>query len=136
MGLEAAVTAFRLKLYPRDYIAVRTFYEQILGFPIVGEWDRGEHDRGAMFGVGPAVLELLAPEKEYQPVTGADISLEVSNVQALWEQLQDQAEVVFALRDNDWGDSSFCIKDPEGFEITFFTKRTDFDSAKELSGQE
>lgn len=117
------VTEFRLKLYPKDFQTVRAFYEQTLGFPVLNEWDRSEHDKGVMFQVGPAILELITPEEVYHPVTGIGLSLEVPDVHALWEELQTKAPVVFAIRDNPWGDTSFCIADPEGFEVTFFTKR-------------
>lgn len=118
------VTQFRLKLYPKDFKKVRSFYEQTLGFEVVGEWDRGEADRGVMFQVGSAVLELLSQEGGYSQVQGADLSLEVPDVRSLWNELQTKAEVVFKLRDNPWGDTSFCISDPESFKLTFFSKRS------------
>jgi len=116
------VTEFRLKLYPKDFLKVREFYEKTLGFGVIDEWDRGEHDRGAMFRVGPSVLELLSPEKEYQPITGTGLSLEVPDVRGLWVHLKDKTPVIFELRDNSWGDTSFCVADPEGFELIFFEK--------------
>jgi len=117
-----SVTEFRLKLYPKDFIVVRDFYENNLGFPVVKEWDRGENDRGVMFDVGGTILELLSPKNGYKPVAGADISLHVDDVWKLWEAMKDSEEIIFALRDNQWGDTSFRISDPEGFAITFFTK--------------
>ncbi len=116
------VTEFRLKLYPKDFYKVREFYEKKLGFKVVKEWDITDTDKGVMFDVGGTTLELLSPKKGYHAVTGADVSLAISDVWKLWEQMKDSEDVVFALRDNDWGDSSFCITDPEGFKITFFTK--------------
>jgi len=116
------VKQFRLKLYPKDFARVRSFYETYLGFPVINEWDRGEDDRGVMFTVGSAILELLSPEGGYKPISGSDLSLEVPNVTELWEQVKDDGNIVHSLRDNPWGDTSFCISDPEGFAITFFTK--------------
>lgn len=116
------ITEFRLKLYPKDFQTVRNFYETTLNLPVVNEWDRGEGDKGVMFQVGPAILELLTPEASYAPIQGTDLSLAVPNVQVLWEQLKDKAPVLFPLRHNKWGDMSFCIADPEGFALTFFTK--------------
>jgi uncharacterized glyoxalase superfamily protein PhnB len=88
----------------------------------LNEWDRGKTDQGVMFQVGPAVLEVLTPESVYQPIVGSGLSLEVPDVRELWTRLKDKVAVIFELRDNSWGDKSFCIADPEGFEITFFTK--------------
>lgn len=101
---------------------MREFYEKTLGFPVLKEWDRGEADWGVMFQAGPAILELLSPENMYHPIAGSGLSLEVPNVRELWASLKNTASVVFELRDNSWGDSSFCIADPEGFEMTFFQK--------------
>jgi len=119
---QTIVSEFRLKLYSKDFAAMRKFYKETLGFAVLNEWDRGETDQGVMFQVGSAVLEVLTPESAYQPIVGSGLSLEVPDVRELWEQLKDQAPVVFELRDNLWGDTSFCITDPEGFEITFFEK--------------
>ena len=50
-----------------------------------------------------------------------DVSLRVSDVQSLWNELKDRSQVIFGLRDNSWGDTSFCIADPGGFRLTFFS---------------
>lgn len=120
--MKTTVNDFRLKLYPNDFYKVRKFYEEELEFNVTNQWDRGELDKGTMFEVGNTTLELLSPKEGYKPVVGADVSWEVPNVKELWEQWQGKQNIVFALRDNAWGDSSFCIADPEGFRITFFTK--------------
>ncbi|HMH70146.1 MAG TPA: VOC family protein [Candidatus Saccharimonadales bacterium] len=119
---QTIVSEFRLKLYPKDFVAMRKFYEETLGFIVLNEWDRGETDRGVMFQVGSAVLEVLTPENAYQPIAGSGLSLEVPDVHELWTHLKDEVPVIFELRDNSWGDTSFCIADPEGFELTFFTE--------------
>lgn len=116
------VGEFRLKLYPKNFDLVRHFYEEVLEFPVTNEWNDGEKDRGVMFRVGGAIIELLSTGKEYVPVAGCSVSLEVGDVRELWKQWQDSDAVVFPIRDNDWGDTSFAVTDPEGFKITFFTK--------------
>lgn len=121
--MKVDVSDFRLKLYPKDFYAVRSFYENDLGLTVTKEWDRGENDKGVMFQVGTTTLELLSPEGDYKPVTGADVSWQVENVEEMWRAWKLESNIIFPLRDNEWGDSSFCISDPEGFKITFFTKR-------------
>ncbi|HJQ08728.1 MAG TPA: VOC family protein [Candidatus Saccharimonadales bacterium] len=111
-----------MKLYPNNFELVRAFYESGLGFTVTNSWDRGENDKGVMFDVGGTTLELLSPEDGYKPITGCDFSLEVDDVRQLWEQMKDDNTVRHELRHNSWGDTSFRIADPEGFEITFFTK--------------
>ena len=79
-----------------------------------------------MFNAGAGMLELLEDLHAVWPVTSCDVSLRVTNVWALWKECQAQPNVVFGLRDNPWGDTSFCIVDPGGFQLTFFTpQRTD-----------
>ena len=120
--MKTEVKEFRLKLYPKDFYKVRTFYEQALGFTVTTEWDRGELDKGVMFQVGNTTLELLSPKDGFKEPAGVDVSWEVSNVHELWQKWEDKPNVVFALRDNNWGDTSFCISDPEGFKITLFSR--------------
>lgn len=116
------VTEFRLKLFPQDFLKVRKFYEKYLGFNVLDEWNR-PGSQGVMFEVGGTTLELLTPQPNYKPVQGANVSWAVPDVKKLWEQVKNTAKVVYELRDNSWGDTSFTIADPEGFEITFFTKQ-------------
>lgn len=116
------VSEFRLKLYPKNFELVRDFYAKILNFPIIKEWNEGKNNRGVMFNTGGATLELLSPENEHQPVTGCGLSLEVSDVRKLWKKFEKADNVVHPLRDNEWGDTSFGISDPEGLKISFFTK--------------
>ena len=116
------VVEFRLKLYPNDFYKVRKFYEDTLRYPVIEDWDHGESEKGVMFDTGGATLELLSPKPNYKAVQGVSISIEVQNVVGLWEYIKDKAHIEFEPRHNSWGDTSFRIKDPEGFEITFFTK--------------
>ncbi len=112
----------RLKLYPKDMKKSRTFYSRTLSFPIVHEWKRGKNDEGVMFDAGGLIIELLSSEKTYKKIQGCDVSLEVNDVTTLWAEFKNKKSILFPLRHNAWGDSSFCIADPDGFEITFFTK--------------
>jgi predicted enzyme related to lactoylglutathione lyase len=123
MDKLSTVTEVRVKLYPKDYVAARRFYEEILEWPEKHSWDGGPGNRGVMFDMGAGILELLSKPTETEVIQGCDLSLRVADVWTLWEQLKNKAWVVFPLRHNAWGDDSFCIADPEGFELTFFTER-------------
>ena len=103
---------------------MRNFYESFLDYPVVHEWNRAKDDKGVMFNTGTAILELLSlsRENDYVPIQNAKISLEVHNVKDLWNKVKETASVVHDLCHNEWGDTSFAIRDPENFEITFFTK--------------
>lgn len=116
------VHEFRLKIYPKDFDKVRTFYLDVMGFEITHEWNRSQDDRGTMFAVGETTLELLSPEDGQNTGTGFGLSLEVPNVKELWEAFKDKDYVTHDLRHNSWGDTSFQIRDPEGLKISLFTK--------------
>lgn len=119
---DTKTSEFRFKLYPQDFQRVKAFYRDTLFFPIVLEWDNAQDDQGVMFHTGTAIIELLSVE-HYKPVVGCSVSLEIANVWELWKRFENFPTLVHHLRDNDWGDTSFAITDPEGLVITFFTKR-------------
>ena len=116
------VSEFRFKMYPNDFDKVRSFYLEELGFSILNEWNRSPDDRGVMFDVGGTTLELLTREQPYVPLVGCDLSLEVENINELFESMQDKEYVTRGLKHNSWGDTSFRIVDPEGLSISLFTK--------------
>lgn len=41
----------------------------------------------------------------------------------MYEVMKEEPYITHDLVDNPWGNMSFSIVDPEGFVITFFTKR-------------
>jgi catechol 2,3-dioxygenase-like lactoylglutathione lyase family enzyme len=115
------VNEFRLKLFVRDFEIMREFYTIVLGLEPVGGWDNGSDDCGVLLDTGSGIVELISAGSEYKPVQGCDVSFGVDDVWKLWEELKSQS-IVHPLRQNYWGDSSFCIRDPEGFRLTFFSK--------------
>jgi len=115
------VSEFRLKLYPKDFYLVRKFYEENLGFDVVHDWDRTE-SKGVMLNTGSAIIELLYPGDTYEESKGINLSLEVKDVNSLWEKFKNKDFIAYAIKHNSWGDTSFGIYDPEGFRITFFTQ--------------
>ena len=121
----AKVSELRIKLYVSDFVERRDFYGEVVGWPIITEWDRGPRKRGVMFDTGSGILELLHNQHAEPHTTSCDVSLNVPDVWRLWQELKDNVTVVFALRDNTWGDSSFCIADPGGFRLTFFSVTSD-----------
>lgn len=123
MKWSTNITEVRFKLYPKNFYKVRKFYEELLGFTVVKSWDDAQNHKGVMFKIGKSILEIQAPEKDYVPVKGSGLSLEVKNVKNLWKKLKNNVNITQPIQDNPWGDTSFGIADPEGFEIKFFTKQ-------------
>lgn len=117
------VTEFRIRLYPTDYSTEKEFYESILKFTIEHEWNR-EDSKGVMFRVGETILELLWPAEGgiiHMP-TGSGLSIEVEDVDTLYNELKDTVTVRHELRNNPWGDRSFGIYTPGNYQISFFTR--------------
>ena len=121
MNSLTKVSEFRLKLYPKNYQVCLKFYRDILLFPIINEWDRADNDKGVMFDTGAGIIELLY-EDSPKIIAGCDISIEVKDVWKLFDKLRKHPKIMHPIRKNAWGDTSFCISDPAGFEITFFTR--------------
>ncbi len=115
------ISECRIKLYPMKYDESYNFYKNILSFQIIKEWNRDSEDRGVMFDTNAAVIELLY-EGNPEKISGCNLSLEVKDVKRLFEKIKNEGKIIFPLRHNDWGDTSFCVADPNGFELTFFTK--------------
>jgi hypothetical protein len=122
--MKAAIVAseIRVMLFPKDFAKSRQFYMEKMGWPIQHEWDYGDN-KGVMFDCGCATIELLWPRAVTNAEGNINVSLRVADVWSLWEVFakQENTHIVFALRQNPWGDDSFCITDPEGTRLTFFT---------------
>ena len=126
MAINSQVEILRVMLFPKDFIAVKRFYSEVIGWPITHQWDMGEADRGVMFDSGCGTFELLSwqhshAQDGYLPVQGCGCSLGVANVWALWDELKDQPAILFGLKSFPWGNDAFGIADPEGFQLIFFS---------------
>lgn len=115
------VHQFRFILYVRDFLAQRAFYEEFFGWPIIVEWSNDQGGGGVMFDTGIAVFELISRDHIDSPNGSIAVSLHVPDVWALWDRVKNKVTVKFPLRDNPWGDASFCVKDPTGFLIILFS---------------
>ena len=119
------VKSVRIRVYPRNLEKMFDFYENILGLKIQSSWQE-DHSIGKMYDLGNSgsieVVKFLKTEKKYNPENGANISLEVENIESLWEGLKDKAAVLSPLKNYPWKESSFSIIDPEGLEIGFYKK--------------
>ncbi len=121
---EATTSAseIRIMLYPSDFSRSKQFYGEVISWPIQFEWDTDE-SKGVMFDTGCGVIELLWKSAGKTKCETFNLSLRVTDVWSLWPKMKDKAAVVFALRQNVWGDDSFCLADPDGSKLTFFTER-------------
>jgi catechol-2,3-dioxygenase len=110
------VREFRFILLVRELASQRSFYEEIFDWPIINDWGGG-----ILYDTGAAVFELIQDSQADEPNASCRVAISVPDVWSLFERLKNKVTIVFPLRDNSWGDTSFRISDPDGFSITLFT---------------
>ena len=100
---------------------VAQFYGELLGFPLVAEWDRA-HGRGKRFELGGLRLEILDNRRERRPMqlgTPGDrvhVVVEVEDIEAARRGLAVTAPAPQAVS---WGARLFQVRDPDGVAVTF-----------------
>jgi catechol 2,3-dioxygenase-like lactoylglutathione lyase family enzyme len=94
----------------------RKFYEDVFDWPVINHWEDG-----VMYDTGAGTFELIRSKESPQRYSSSRLAICVPDVSILFERLKNKVEIVFPLRNNAWGDTSFRISDPEGFEVTLFT---------------
>jgi catechol 2,3-dioxygenase-like lactoylglutathione lyase family enzyme len=97
------------------------FYGELLGFPVVEEWDRG-NARGLRFDTGGMRLEIIDNARERQQLElgqAADrvhIVIEVDDIDASRDGIAVNASQVVQTS---WGSRLFQVHDPDGIPITY-----------------
>jgi|SRR5699024_9784834 len=100
----------------RDLEKAVKWYEEVLGYTVAASWPpekpnyvHFEHEGGAMFG--------LMEHKNY-PSPGR-FNFYVDDVDSLWEEFKDKADVVEELFSTPYGSRKFTILDIDGNELGF-----------------
>ena len=97
------------------------FYGELLGFPVVEQWDR-ENARGRRFDAGGMRVEIIDQARERRPLELGDpadrvhIVIEVSDMAEARARINVDAP---PAKDTSWGARVFQIHDPDGIPITF-----------------
>ena len=113
----------KIEIFVSDFERSRAFYES-LGFSVVREWQDW-----AMLAFGDNVLDLqgdahavagphyFTPDIDRFPRgTGVEISIEVEDVDALYERARSLGvDVVKEIQDRPWKARDFRIADPDGY---------------------
>ena len=118
-AMNTMVQELRVMSYVSDLVPLKEFYETVLGY----RPRRLGKDSEDIFMVehGPGrVLEYF--QQDQALASTLKLSLQIEDVHALWRELEYQVSVVFPLRHNDWGDTSFAVQDPVGTTLIFFTR--------------
>lgn len=98
-----------------DVQRAKKFYEEILGFepgPYYEptRWQAYQCPGGAFYAIGEA------------PGSTNEVGFVLADIEAFWEKVKDQVEVVEPLARTPWGTSRFVIKDPDGHLLAFGQK--------------
>ena len=100
---------------------VTSFYGEVLGFPVVEEWDR-PNGRGRRFDIGGMRLEILDNDRERNPLTLGEpadrfhVVVEVEDIENARHRIGIEAPPSQAVS---WGARLFQVRDPDGIPITF-----------------
>lgn len=100
---------------------VAHFYGELLGFPIVAEWDRA-NARGRRFDGGNLRVEILdnAREGKPLPLVAPDdrfhIVIEVGDIEAARRRIAVETPAPHSVS---WGAHLFQLRDPDGVPVTF-----------------
>ncbi len=123
------------ELYCSDYQRSLRFYTQVLGFTV----DYAREEKGfAMLNREEArlMLDEIMPDKrtwvtaelELPFGRGINLQIEVSNVEALYKDVQDAKASIFLDLEERWyranevyvGNKQFIVLDPDGYMLRFY----------------
>ena len=114
-----------------DNLVHDPFYVEVLGLPVVEEWD-SEGDTGCIvgFGAGGGFLEILAPAPGHpkhssafeDPVANDKIELQihVDDVGGWAARLEGQVTIEDGPVRRPWGNAYLWIRDPDGVRVALF----------------
>jgi catechol 2,3-dioxygenase-like lactoylglutathione lyase family enzyme len=122
---------FRFAYFTPDYESTVAFYRDGLELPVIETWNRSPDDRGTLFGAASGMIEVLALPKsgesshlwDDRPPQGAFMVIEVDQVEARYQRAVEKGlPIKQELKDQGWGHRSFCVRDPNGLTLYFFTE--------------
>ncbi len=101
---------------------VQAFYELLLGFPVVADWDR-PNGRGRRYDLGGGLrLEVLDNRRERHPMQlqppgdRTHIVVEVEDIEKVHHRIGVIAPEPQTVS---WGARLFQLRDPDGIPVTF-----------------
>jgi catechol 2,3-dioxygenase-like lactoylglutathione lyase family enzyme len=122
---------FWFSYFTQHYEATVAFYRDGLERTVLESWDRGPDDRGTLFGAASGMIEVLALPKsghssdlwDARTPQGAFMVIEVDDVQKEYRRAVDKGlKITHELKVQHWGHRSFCVSEPNGLTLYFFTQ--------------
>lgn len=121
---------FRFGYFTPEYEATVAFYRDGLELLVVESWDRSPEDRGTLFQAAAGLIEVLVfPVSgvadhlwDERPAQGAFMVIEVEDVETRYERaVRKGLPLGQHLTTQTWGHRSFCVREPNGLTLYFFT---------------
>jgi catechol 2,3-dioxygenase-like lactoylglutathione lyase family enzyme len=124
------VGQFRFCYFTPKYEETVAFYRDGLELLLIESWDRHRDDRGSLFKAADGIIEVIVrpqgPSDHHwddRPPQGASMVIEVDDVADLYRRsVGKKLPVVQPLKDQSWGHRSFCVREPNGLTIYFFSE--------------
>lgn len=122
---------FRFGYFTPEYEATIAFFRDGLDLPVIDSWNRSRDDRGTLFSAASGIIEVLALPQGRQsdhvwderPPQGAFMVIEVDDVDARYRRIVEIGlPIQQELKDQEWGHRSFCVRDPNGLTLYFFSE--------------
>lgn len=123
---------FRFAYFTPLYEATVAFYQDGLDLPVLEMWDRATDDRGTLFGAASGMIEVLALPQggesdhlfDARPPQGAFMVIELDELETRYRRVQEKGlPIQQELKDQAWGHRSFCVRDPNGLTLYFFSEK-------------
>ena len=119
----------RIVFHTSLFNETRTFYEGILGVPILSEWDHGKvYKKGVVYRIGNLNVEFLeVDDKDKTTCNNAYLYIEIDDtptLKTLRIMLCKIDKGVTTIESFPWGHTSFKSADPNNINLKFYTKET------------
>jgi catechol 2,3-dioxygenase-like lactoylglutathione lyase family enzyme len=122
---------FRFSYFTPDYESTVAFYRDGLDLPLLESWDRDAEDRGSLFAAASGIIEILARPRsgdpshfwDQRPPQGAFMVIEVEDVEQTYRRaIEKKLPIQQQLTTHAWGHRGFCVREPNGLTLFFFTE--------------
>ena len=112
---------YRIVFYSWEFATLQSFYRDVLRMEQMYGWYTSPVDQGCKFPIGENRLEIIGRHPS-RPAGPAGMRLEALNIDLCYANLKDEPRltVIEPLAKREWGEYSFCIKDPVGNWVEIF----------------
>ena len=120
---------YRIVYYSWEFKTLQSFYRDILRMKQMYGWYTSPVDQGCKFPIGENRLEVIGRHPT-RPCGPAGMRLEAKNIEICYHNLKDEPRltVISPLKLQEWGEYSFCIKDPVGNWLEVYQKPENYEN--------